>query len=412
MLIILPQVAIRELCEHHDDGHTTAAAFCQECQQHLCAECDHFSHLRSAARGHVRRRLEASQPAVTIEQHENCIRMKCASMLVTVDIASCKAILEFKAVELGPLQTSLKCRFCGSTIPAGALHVTVCEAADCQELVKISCNKLHACGHTCGGVAGELSCLPCLHGCDAAALQGLRITQDHEDQCMICFTSAISEEPCVHLQCGHLFHFRCTQTLLGMRWSGPRVTFGFAQCPICKASLVHDSNPLLKGLLAPLVELFAEVRRKALLRLEYDGLAQSAGRGDDERVAFAMNKYAYYICFKCKKAYFGGEGACEVARDNSDFNPEELVCGSCVGGLVLDVMQANEVIVTCRSGTAVVQQARHGLSGVQVPLLLLGGGVLLLRNHAFLQPVPRPALALHKHRQGQDAQMPGMCRQS
>ena len=247
---------------------------------------------------------------------------------------TCKAIVEFKAVELGALQASTKCRFCGSSIPAGALHAAVCESTDCQELFKLSCHKQHSCGHACGGVANEATCLPCLRGCDQEALRQLKITQDHEDQCMICFTSAISEEPCMRLQCGHLFHFRCTQTMLALRWNGPRVTFGFAQCPICKSSVVHDSNPLLQEQLKPLVELFAEVRRKALMRLEYDGLVKSAGQSEEERAAFAMHKYAYYICFKCKRAYFGGEGACEVARDNSDFNPEELVCGSCVGGLL------------------------------------------------------------------------------
>ena len=47
---------------------------------------------------------------------------------------------------------------------------------------------------------------------------------------------------------------------------------------------------------------------------------------------FAVDRYAYYVCFKCSKAYYGGEAQCDadVGRANAeDYNPEELVCGGC-----------------------------------------------------------------------------------
>ena len=45
---------------------------------------------------------------------------------------------------------------------------------------------------------------------------------------------------------------------------------------------------------------------------------------------FAMERYAYYVCFKCGKAYFGGEARCDIEAGGGDsFNPEELVCGGC-----------------------------------------------------------------------------------
>ena len=45
---------------------------------------------------------------------------------------------------------------------------------------------------------------------------------------------------------------------------------------------------------------------------------------------FAMDRYAYYVCFKCGKAYFGGEARCDLDAGAGDaFNPEELVCGGC-----------------------------------------------------------------------------------
>ena len=43
-----------------------------------------------------------------------------------------------------------------------------------------------------------------------------------------------------------------------------------------------------------------------------------------------MERYAYYVCFKCGKAYFGGEARCDIEAGGGDtFNPEELVCGGC-----------------------------------------------------------------------------------
>lgn len=75
---------------------------------------------------------------------------------------------------------------------------------------------------------------------------------------------------------------------------------------------------------------YDEVRRKSLLRLEYDGIKLE---GSAEEVAFAaMEKYAYYPCSKCGKAYFGGAAACDAAVADAAFDPDDLVCGACSGG--------------------------------------------------------------------------------
>ncbi len=43
-----------------------------------------------------------------------------------------------------------------------------------------------------------------------------------------------------------------------------------------------------------------------------------------------MERYAYYVCYKCKKAYYGGEARCEEqAAAAEDYDPSELVCGAC-----------------------------------------------------------------------------------
>lgn len=63
-----------------------------------------------------------------------------------------------------------------------------------------------------------------------------------------------------------------------------------------------------------------------LNRLEYEGIIQSTNQKD--MAAYAMDRYAYYVCFKCSKAYYGGEIRCD-AEMGDKYNPQELVCGGC-----------------------------------------------------------------------------------
>ncbi len=39
----------------------------------------------------------------------------------------------------------------------------VCQGPECKSKLSQGCSRLLACGHWCGGVAGETDCLPCLH---------------------------------------------------------------------------------------------------------------------------------------------------------------------------------------------------------------------------------------------------------
>lgn len=67
------------------------------------------------------------------------------------------------------------------------------------------------------------------------------------------------------------------------------------------------AHALLDDLLNPIRELFDDVKRKALMRLEYEGLntaegiVSPGGRYFQDPAGFAMDRYAYYVCFKCKK---------------------------------------------------------------------------------------------------------------
>ena len=45
------------------------------------------------------------------------------------------------------------------------------------------------------------------------------------------------ENLCIlQLKCGHVFHLHCAKVILEKKWAGPRITFGFSLCPICKVS--------------------------------------------------------------------------------------------------------------------------------------------------------------------------------
>lgn len=72
---------------------------------------------------------------------------------------------------------------------------------------------------------------------------------------------------------------------------------------VLQASIDH---PVLKDVLSPIRALYEEVKRKATMRLEYEGLHKAEAimtegtRYHNNPTGFAMDRYAYYVCFKCK----------------------------------------------------------------------------------------------------------------
>lgn len=77
---------------------------------------------------------------------------------------------------------------------------------------------------------------------------------------------------------------------------------------VCLQNKINHS--VIKDLLDPIKELYEDVRRKALMRLEYEGLHKSeaittpGARFHNDPAGFAMNRYAYYVCYKCKKVLY------------------------------------------------------------------------------------------------------------
>lgn len=118
---------------------------------------------------------------------------------------------------------------------------------------------------------------------------------------MICFTEALSCAPSIQMTCGHVFHFHCSRMILQKRWNGARISFAFSQCPICKNDIYHDS---LKDLLEPINALKDDVRRKAVMRLKYEGIDKEMIDDHKDLAVYAMERYAYYVCCKCQKVKF------------------------------------------------------------------------------------------------------------
>ncbi|XP_038000800.1 E3 ubiquitin-protein ligase MYCBP2 isoform X14 [Motacilla alba alba] len=319
------------MCDNHDDGETAAIILCNVCGN-LCTDCDRFLHLHRRTKTHQRQVFKEEEEAIKVDLHEGCGRTKLFWLMALADSKTMKAMVEFREQTGKPTTSSSEaCRFCGCRSGTELSAVgSVCSDTDCQEYAKIACSKTHPCGHPCGGVKNEEHCLPCLHGCDKNATT---LKQDADDMCMICFTEALSAAPAIQLDCSHVFHLQCCQRVLENRWLGPRITFGFMSCPICKNKINHA---VLKDLLDPIKELYEDVRRKALMRLEYEGLHKSEAittpgvRFYNDPAGYAMNRYAYYVCYKCKKAYFGGEARCDAeAGQGDDYDPRELICGAC-----------------------------------------------------------------------------------
>lgn len=295
----------RPTCENHDDGETIALVQCDECGQ-LCGECDKVLHLHRRRRLHHRTILRHQQQAIKVDLHEGCGRTKLFWLLALADSTTLKALLELRSegstsgLRCDGDSTS-ECRFCGSPAQTSLLSPTpVCPHSDCQEFSREACTVMHECGHVCGGIRNENTCLPCLHGCSPTPL----LRQDADDMCMICFSEALSAAPALQLECGHVFHAHCCKMVLIKRWPGPRITFTFSMCPICKSNIQHWS---LSSLLASIQELNEDVKRKALMRLEYEGgrrseaSAAAAARNNQDLTTYAMERYAYYVCYKCKK---------------------------------------------------------------------------------------------------------------
>jgi len=231
---------------------------------------------------------------------------------------------------------SKKCRFCEATIDLRKIpHKpdwqfpgwdNVCHLEECQERRHHSCGKVHECGHPCIGIRNEKQCLPCFH--PDCVPKG---SETWDEWCTICYTEVWSAAPCVQLECGHVAHYHCVLQQLEKRWPAARIVFSYLNCPKCKRPIRNEN---LTRKLHRHEKLKRKVVNMALDQLKREGfdederLSKKGGKYYNNKELFAMDRLAYYICFKCQKPYYGGMRKCD-AQDINKFNKEHLVCGGC-----------------------------------------------------------------------------------
>lgn len=318
------------LCVNHDDDKTTAVVECDQCGT-LCAQCDLYLHLPKVKRDHKRVLFKEEEEAMKVDLHEGCGRTKLYWLMALVDTNSLKSMAEFRVQHAQVEPGSGVCRFCDTSGASELLGLGfVCDDPDCQERAKNACRKSLPCGHMCGGVKEEKEHLPCLHGCQKDA----NLKQDGEDMCMVCYTDSLFAAPSVQLKCGHVFHFHCTWKSLESKWNGPRILFRFLFCSICQTSPLEA--PQLEKVFRPMMSLYEKVKSKAMMRLEYenkskvDALTDPKSKFFQKPGEYSLDRYTYYLCFKCDSPYYGGEARCLDAVNVSDeYDPSELVCGGC-----------------------------------------------------------------------------------
>ncbi|CAG9534611.1 unnamed protein product [Cercopithifilaria johnstoni] len=338
------QNVLGTLCDNHDDGRTLANIFCETCQCSLCRECFSVLHLNKRNRSHAVQCLGVTNDYPQVDVHEGSTRLRLPRVLILFNPSTLNGMVEFNqsairentpsmsynrisdVSNLAQTDDSYVCRFCTAPLRPDQLIDGLCDHEECRHFATFACQRQLPCGHICGGICDEEVCLPCMQ------CRKPDIKQDADDLCAICFTDRLGGAPCIQLACNHVFHYRCARTVLEKRWNGPRIVFRFMQCPLCKKQIDH---PSLADLLHPLQLLYNEVLTKARLRLEYDGLLKSRATTSESSELqsnpdeYAMERYMYVLCFKCGKAYFGGESRCQQELDNSQYNPEELICGGC-----------------------------------------------------------------------------------
>ena len=263
-------------------------------------------------------------------------------IILVADLTQCKSVITFKKLK----SDKAACRFCDRTLTEKnrakftgddeklakvETLSNVCNDDFCMESARTVCQKRLPCGCLCCGIKDEKTCLPCLSA-DCEGHIEAEIKEDRDTYCNICYTDTLAAQPTILLECGHAFHYQCCHKMLELRYNGPRITFGFRGCPLCKKVMRH---PGLNKLNEPLDKLFDAVKQKSLMRLQYEKLDKHAdivnanGRFYNDPAGFAMNKYAYYMCYKCGEPYYGGEAACAAAQGAKNFDPSELLCPSC-----------------------------------------------------------------------------------
>ena len=90
--------------------------------------------------------------------------------------------------------------------------------------------------------------------------------------CSICQTEYLGTNPSVQIECGHIFHVDCIYKKVKGKWPGPRIVFGFLDCPSCKARMNAPHCPLLHKELQEGKNIEEDVIKRAVERAKHEGI--------------------------------------------------------------------------------------------------------------------------------------------
>ena len=329
----LENIVGREAMEKLDEERTLTLLRETSGKLGICSKCKYQCSLDKGSVDYNYK--DASGHAISGEAacHMAEFRLRCPNCSTTTCV-SCQASPYHEGMtcdQLRQSQSAKHCRYCATVISA---DIDCCEGNDCQDRLRTACREVQVCGHPCYGVGGETTCGPCLHdGCHGEGLSG-------RDLCMICYCEELSAAPCVLLDCKHILHYHCLKTSLEKRWNGPRITFKFARCPSCSSWAMSSRLPELALTVGLFQQLYREITDKAIKRLQFEGedkLPRLSDPNDDyfqQPEKYAMDRFCYYECFKCKQAYFGGKKDCQQQDVGKVYDPSELVCAKCASEVV------------------------------------------------------------------------------
>ncbi|CDW73844.1 myc binding protein 2 [Stylonychia lemnae] len=233
------------------------------------------------------------------------------------------------------------CRFCQEKYQQNALiseHPVfddVCK--NCEDLTNQCCIKQHPnCNHKCYGSRNEIVCLPCLHPECVKADETKTLGIDGNSTCPVCYTETLSQGDSVQLNCKHLFHRKCIETILTNKQTDPRISFGYLDCPCCGIQMEGANSPAIIALLDEGKNLIKTIIDMSLQRAVIEGidkderLTNPEDRFYNDLQEYALYKLAFYECFKCKLPYFGGMRDCiQEAQQDTQHNKEDYMCGKC-----------------------------------------------------------------------------------
>lgn len=136
----------------------------------------------------------------------------------------------------------IPCRFCDEELKNGDnKELQVCKNEECQNKLKICCNKKLPCGHYCIGLKDDTECIEC-HNEECVNEDDI----NDNDYCSICYVESLHACPCIKLTCGHIFHYTCIIDRIIKKCKRERINFSCIECPTCRKLIDH---PLLKDVM-------------------------------------------------------------------------------------------------------------------------------------------------------------------